>query len=341
MVNAIILDLDLPRNTEEINFAITYFRQLNFFHGFETIFAPKVVLDTISKFTSISLEKYLKELGQISRSDSKLAKDFEKKLNSILWQMKRTDIHEAQLSSLLSLYTIWLQATRLKSLIIQSMSDPTSHFSRLIHLLAGEDREFIGPLADDIELWLFSHFADLYVEWPYFLRFPKEVTKTFLKDDYFKRVQKQFIDFRTRTCAYPANELEMNKRARMISKMQHYFNWILTLAKEKYGEEVIISKASLAVSNKTLRATERKALNYSELARFLKETKLSNQNFAPYFIHVKFYPSKLLKPVKPYGLLPKSTNSLVYYHMFETAQEAEFRLVFSKFRERMKINGLF
>jgi hypothetical protein len=341
MVNAIILDLDLPRNTEEINFAITYFRQLNFFHGFETIFAPKVVLDTISKFTSISLEKYLKELGQISRSDSKLAKDFEKKLNSILWQMKRTDIHEAQLSSLLSLYTIWLQATRLKSLIIQSMSDPTSHFSRLIHLLAGEDREFIGPLADDIELWLFSHFADLYVEWPYFLRFPKEVTKTFLKDDYFKRVQKQFIDFRTRTCAYPANELEMNKRARMISKMQHYFNWILTLAKEKYGEEVIISKASLAVSNKTLRATERKTLNYSELAKFFKETKPINQNFAPYFIHVKFYPSKLLKPVKPYGLLPKSTNSLVYYHMFETVQEAEFRLVFSKFRERMKINGLF
>ena len=341
MVNAIILDLDLPRNTEEINFAITYFRQLNFFHGFETIFAPKVVLDTISKFTSISLEKYLKELGQISRSDSKLAKDFEKKLNSILWQMKRTDIHEAQLSSLLSLYTIWLQAKRLKSLIIQSMSDPTSHFSRLIHLLAGEDREFIGPLADDIELWLFSHFADLYVEWPYFLRFPKEVTKTFLKDDYFKRVQKQFIDFRTRTCAYPANELEMNKRARMISKMQQYFNWILTLAKEKYGEEVIISRASLAVSNKTLTAKERKALNYSELARFLKETKLSNQNFAPCFIHVKFYPSKLLKPVKPYGLLPKNTNSLVYYHMFETAQEAEFRLVFSKFRERMKINGLF
>jgi len=341
MVNAIILDLDLPRNTEEINFAITYLRQLNFFHGFKTIFVPTTVLDTISEFTSVNQEKYLKELGQVSRSDSKLEKDFEKKLNSILWKMKRTDTYEAQLTSLLSLYAIWLQAKRLKSLIIQSMSDPTSNFSQLIHLLAGEGREFIGPLADDIELWLFSHFADLYVKWPYFLRFPREVAETFLKDDYLKRIQKQFIDFRTRTCVHPANELEMNKRARIISKMQQYFSWILTLAKEKYGEEVIISKASLVVSNKTLKATERKTLNYSELAKFFKESKSVNQNFAPCFIHVKFYPSKLLKPVKRYGLLPKSANSLVYYRMFETAQEAELKLVFSKFRERMKINGLF
>jgi hypothetical protein len=341
MVNAIILDLDLPRNIEDINFAITYLRQLNFFHGFGTIFVPKVVLDIISEFTSINQEKYLKELGQISRSESKLAKDFEKKLSSILWQMKRTDIHEAQLSSLLSLYAVWLQAKRLKSLLIQSMSDPTSDFSRLIHLLGGEGREFIGPLADDIELWLFSRFADLYVEWPYFLRFPREVAATFLKDDYFKKIQKQFIDFRTRTCVHPANESEMKKRARMISKMQRYFSWILTLAKEKYGEEVIISKASLAVSNETLKATKRKTLNYSELAKFFKETKPITQNFVPYFIHIKFYPSKLLKPLKPYGLLPKNTNPLVYYHMFETAQEAELKLVFSKFRERLKINGPF
>ena len=341
MVNTIILDLDLPRNAEEINFAITYLRQLNLFHGFETIFAPKVVLDTISEFTSINQEKYLKELGQLSTSESKLAKDFEKKLNSILWQMKRTDIHEAQLSSLLSLYAIWLQAKRLKSLIIQSMSNPTGHFSRLMHLLAGEGREFIGPLADDIELWLFSNFADLYVEWPYFLRFPKETTETFLKDDYFKKIQKQFIDFRTRTCVHPTNELEMKKRARMISKMQQYFNWILSLAKETYGKEVIISKASLAVSNETLTATKRKALNYSELAEFFKKTKTMNQNFSPCFIHIKFYPSKLLKPVKPYSLLSKSTNALLYYHMFETAQEAELKLVFNKFRERMKINEPF
>lgn len=340
MVNAIILDLDLPRNAEEINFAITYLRQLNFFHGFETIFVPKVVLDTISDFTPINQEKYLKEIGQISRRDSKLVRDFENKLTSILWRMKRTDIHEAQLSSLLSLYAIWLQAKGLKSLIVQSMSDPTSYFARLIHLLAGEGREFIGYLADDIELWLFSHFADLYVEWPYFLRFPKEAAETFLKDDYFKKMQKQFIDFRTRTCVHPANELETKKRARMISKMQRYFNWILTLAKEKYGKEVIISKASFAISNKALITTERKALNYSELADFFKERSIE-QNFAPCFIHVKFYPSKLLKPVKPYGLLPKSTNSLVYYRMFETAQEAELKLVFSKFRERLKINGPF
>ncbi|MEM3640510.1 MAG: hypothetical protein QXH37_01090 [Candidatus Bathyarchaeia archaeon] len=118
------MDLALPRNAEEISFAITYLRQLNFFHGFETVFVPKIVLDTINEFTSLNQDKYLKELKQINRNDSKLVKDFEKKLNSILWQMKRTDIYEAQLTSLLSLYAIWLQAKRLKSLIIQSMSDP-------------------------------------------------------------------------------------------------------------------------------------------------------------------------------------------------------------------------
>ncbi|MEM3640511.1 MAG: hypothetical protein QXH37_01095 [Candidatus Bathyarchaeia archaeon] len=162
-----------------------------------------------------------------------------------------------------------------------------------------------------------------------------------MEDDYFKKIQRQFIDFRTRICVRPANELEMNKRARMISEMQRYFSWILILAKEKYGEEVIISKASLAVSNKTLKATERKTLNYSELVKFFKETNSVTQNFAPYFVHVKFYPSKLLKPVKPYSLLPKSSNALIYYHMFENAQEAELKLVLSKFRERMKINGSF
>lgn len=341
MVNAIILDLAPPRNTEEINFAITYLRQLNFFHGFETVFVPKTVLDIISEFTSVNQEKFLKELRQISRSDSKLVKDFEKKLNSILWQMKRTDIHEAQLTSLLSLYAIWLQAKRLKSLIIQSMSNPTSDFSRLIHLLAGEGREFIGLLADDIELWLFSHFADLYVEWPYFLHFPRKVVENFLEDDYFKKIRKQFIGFRTRVCLHPANELEMNKRASMILKMQQYFSWILALAKEKYSEEVIISKASFAISNKLLKTTERKTLNYPELAKFFKGSESVCQDFAPCFVHVKFYPSELLKSAKPYSLLPKSTDSLIYYHMFETAQEAELKLVFSKFRERMKINGSF
>lgn len=82
-------------------------------------------------------------------------------------------------------------------------------------------------------------------------------------------------------------------------------------------------------------------MNYSELAKFFKETNPVTQNFAPYFAHIKFYPSKLLKPVKPYGLLPKRTDYLIYYHMFENAQEAELKLVFSKFRERMKINGYF
>jgi len=333
MVNAIIVDLYFPKSAEEINFAITYLRQLNFFHGFENIFVPKVVLDAISEFVSLRQEKYLKELEQISRNECKLVKNFEKTLNSILWQIKRTDVYEAQLSPLLSLYAILLQAKKLKSLVILSMSDPTSYFSRLIHLLAGEGKEFIGPLADDIELWLFSHFADLYIECPYFLRLPKKVAEEFLKDNYFKKIRSQIIDFRTQICMYPTSELEIKKRAKMISKMQRYFNWIVMLAKEKYNKEIILSKASLAVSNETLMTKRRKALNYPELATFFK---LIDQNFVPCFIHAKFYPLELLKSVKPCDLLLKGTDPLVYYRMFENVQEAELNLVFRKFRERFK-----
>jgi hypothetical protein len=332
--------MDLPRNIEEVNFAITYLRQLHFLHGFERIFVPKVVLGTISEFTQVDGEKYLEKLGQLDDSEDKLVREFENEFTSILWQMKRTDIYEAQLSSLLSLYAIWLQAKRLRSLIVQSLSTPTDSFFRLIHLLAGEQREFIGRLADDIELWLFSHFADLYVEWPYFLSFTKEMVEIFQKDDYYKKSQEQFIDFRTRTCVYPANKFEFRKRAKMISQMLAHFNWIIRSATEKFSKEIIISRASLAVSNVTLITTKKKTLNYSMLAEF-REVQLTNRVLVPCFLHIKFYPSELLKSVRPYGLLPEGTNPLVYYSLFENAQEAELKLVLSKLRKRLKISDTF
>jgi hypothetical protein len=76
------------------------------------------------------------------------------------------------------------------------------------------------------------------------------------------------------------------------------------------------------------------------LAEF-REVQLTNRVFVPCFLHIKFYPSELLKSVRPYGLLPEGTNPLVYYSLFENAQEAELKLVLSKFRKRLKISDTF
>lgn len=342
MVNAIVSDLVFSENIEEINFVLSYLRQLHFLQGFERIFLPKAALDAIRKRATIEEGKFLEEIDKPTKSENALLEECESGLSSILWKMKRTEIHEAQLSSLLSLFSIWLQAKRQRSVIIQAALEPTSHFSRLIHLLAGEQREFIGRLADDLELWFLSHFGDLYTEWPFFLSFSKETAKILLKNDYYRESFGEFKDLRTKTCAYPVDEREFRKRAIMLSEMVTYSHQFLRLAKERYGKEIILCRASLAASNETLIGTAKEAWNYPVMARFFKEEpKKADQTFLPFFAHIKYYPLRLLRSIKPYGLLTKNTNPLVYYSLFETAQEAELKLVLSKFKKRLKINDTF
>jgi len=342
MVNAIVSDLVFSENIEEINFVLSYLRQLHFLQGFERIFLPKATLYAIREWATIEVEKFLEEIDKPTKRENALLKECESGLSSILWKMKRTDIHEAQLSSLLSLYSIWMQAKGQRSVIIQAALEPTNPFSRLIHLLAGEQREFIGRLADDIELWFLSHFADLYTEWPFFLNFSRETAKILQKNDYYRESFRKFKDLRTKTCAHPVNEREFAKRAKMLSEMVTYSHQILRRAKERHGKEIILCKASLAVSNETLIGTAKETWKYPEMARFFKEeAKTADQTFLPCFAHIKYYPLRLLKSIKPYGLLTKNTNPLVYYSMFETAQEAELKLVLSEFKKRLKINDTF
>jgi len=342
MVDAIVSDLVFSEKIEEINFVLSYLRQLHFLQGFERIFLPKAALDAIKESATIEDKKFLEQIDKPTKSENALSKECESELSSILWKMKRTDIQEAQLSSLLSLYPIWLQAKRQRSVIIQAALEPTSHFSRLIHLLAGEQRDFIGRLADDIELWFLSHFADLYTEWPFFLSFTKDTAKILQKNDYYRKSFAEFKDLRTKTCAHPANEREFRKRATMLSEMVTYSHQILRLAQERHGKDIILCRASLAVSNETLKGTAKETWHYPVMARFSKEeAKTADQTFLPCFAHIKYYPLGLLKSIKPYGLLTKNTNPLVYYSLFETAQEAELKLVLSEFKKRLKINDTF
>jgi hypothetical protein len=50
---------------------------------------------------------------------------------------------------------------------------------------------------------------------------------------------------------------------------------------------------------------------------------------------------ELLKSIRPYGLLPRKVNPLVYYGSFEMSEEAQLELALSAFRKRLKINGTF
>jgi hypothetical protein len=342
MVNAIVSDLVFSKNIEEIAFVLSYLRQLHFLQGFERIFLPRTAFDAIKESATIEEDKFLESIDKPTKSESALLKECEMELSSILWTMKRTDIHEAQLSSLLSLYSTWLQAKRQRSVIVQAALEPTSPFSRLIHLLAGEQKEFIGHLADDIELWFLSHFGDLYTEWPFFLSFSKDTARTLQKNDYYRDFFGEFVDLRTKTCGYSASKHEFTKRAIMLSEMVAYSHQILRLAKEMHGKEIILYRASLAVSNETITGIAREAWRYQTMAKFFKdEAKTTDQTFLPCFAYIKHYPLRLLKSMKPHGPLTKKTNPLVYHSLFETAQEAELELVLSSFKKRLKVNDTF
>jgi hypothetical protein len=340
MVNAIICDLNLPNNREETDFFIAYLRQLHFFHGFDRIFVSKSAVDLIREWTSIDEEKYLRTLDQTNGYELVLARELEQELGDILWQMKKTDIYEANLSSLPSLYALWSVARRLESLIVQPMSTTTGDFSRIIHLLAGTQREFIGNLADDIELWLLCHFADIYVDWPYFLSFPKQIIEEFQREKLYWKNQNHFVDSRTKICGYAQNRMEYRKRESMISGMQKYFNHLTRWATEKHGQEVIINRTSIAVSNAMLSALEKTPLNYPALIRYFKKTPQTKRIFDPCFLNIKLYPLDLVKSASSNGLMNEGKSPFSRYGLFQTAQEVELELVLSRFKKRLKISGM-
>lgn len=336
MVNGIICDLYLPRNLEEMESVISYLHQLHFIHGFEKIYVPEVAIARIREWIQTYNMIYLRKLEEITSREDMLVRGCEEELDSILWKMKRTDVLEAQLDSFLSLYGMWLQAKRLKSLLVQSMSIPTNPFSRLVHLLVGEQREFIDLLADDIELWLFSHFADLYAEWPYFFNFSTETAKRLQKNDCYRHFHNQFINLRTTSCTYSTERSSLMKREETISRMLKYCSSILESLAKEHGKDMILTKASLTVSNETLVATRGEFWNYSALSEFLGQIREPHPVFSPSFVHIKFYPLVLLKSIKPFGSLSKSTNPLVYYSSFEEIQEAELKFALTRFRKRLK-----
>ena len=340
MVNAIVYDLSFSRNIEGIELAVGYLRQLHFVHGFETVFIPST-LHAVVNSQKNKKEKYLRELRGLNRNENNAMKECEEKLQSILWKMKRTDIDESHLRPFLSLVSVWLQAIRLRSVVVEPVCSPVNSFSALICLLVGDQRDYIGKLAEDVELWLFSHFADLYSEWPFFLDFSVQTADSVQEDEGYAKFQRLFMGLRTKSQIYSTHESPLKERSKTLSRMLAYCNFILALAKQKYGKEVIITRSSLAVSNKTLSATRKRTLNYADLAHLLWQDNSDRPTFVPCFAHIKLHPLELLKSIRPYGLLPRKVNPLVYYGSFEMSEEAQLELALSAFRKRLKINGTF
>lgn len=338
MVNAIVHDLSFSRTPEGTELVVSYLRQLHFVHGFETVFIPSA-LHAVINAQKNSKEKYLRKLGHLNRNENSTMRECEKKLESILWKMKRTDIDEAHLRSFLSLLSVWLQAIRLKSLVVEPLCSPVNNFSTLTYLLVGDQRDYIGKLADDIELWLFSHFADLYSEWPYFLDFSVRTAESLQEDEGYAKFHRLFKGLRTKSQIYSTHENSLKKRAKTLSRTLAYCNFILALAKQKCGKEVIITRSSLAVGNKTLSATRKRIWNYADFAHLLWQDNSERPTFVPCFAHVKLHPLQLLKSIRPYGLLPENMNPLVYYGSFEMSEETHLKLALSAFRKRLKISG--
>jgi hypothetical protein len=175
---------------------------------------------------------------------------------------------------------------------------------------------------------------------PYFLNFSIETAGKIQEDEGYAKFYRLFKDLRTESQTYSTHKNSLKKRAKTLSHMLAYCNFILALAKQKYGRGVIITKSSLAVSNKTLSAAGKRNWNYADIAPLLWPDNSNSPDFVPCFAHIRLYPLELLKSISPYSLLPRNANPLVYYSSFEVGEEAQLRLALGSFRKRLKITGI-
>jgi hypothetical protein len=336
MVNAAVWEFLPPKNSEEKESTVAYLRQFHCLQGFQNIFIPRSAFSSICNVIEAE-DSYVKMLPMITREDEKTLESLEESLNSLLWKMKKIEVHDSDLTSFLSAFAIWLQAKRLKAVVILPLSNPTSDFSRLIHFLVGERRDYLGNIAEDIELWFFSHFADLDAEWPYFFDFPLSTANALEEDSYFLKYRRRLTEFRGNYLSWSATRKDWTGYGRAFSNMLVIQGLILGHMAKKYGDRVFVRKNSFAPTKENLKARVNSRWKCHPFGRILKETKMKNESFTPYFMEFDFYPFELLKSIKPTDLLNKKAKPFWYSHAFETVNKAELRTVLSGYRKRIRI----
>jgi|GEM_PF-3158734 hypothetical protein len=330
--NAIVWELLPPRTAEEREFVVGYFRQLHFLQGLDDILISRDLFNSITNEIQPG-DDYIKVLPEATKNEETLCYNFEDNLNSMLWKLKRTDIPESGLSCLLSMVEIWLRARELESVIVMPMSEVINSFTTLVHFLAGEKRDYLSYLADDVELWLFSHFADFYSDWPYFLRFTVPIAATLEEDCNFQQYKEKLMEVRNR-CFFAADDRSILNYEKLTSKTMIYQKQVNEFLLRNWGENIMIARGSLALSKSNLRTLINRKWKYGIFETLESENKPLN----PYFLLFRFYPFELLKSIGPTDLSPEKPSFLKAYHYFETYYEAELKFALEKYGRRFGFN---
>jgi len=333
MVNAILWSpASALNNVEETGLVIRYIQQLHSFHGFDTIFVPEDTYSRIRKKETYRMD-YLRRLPNPPNRSDELIAEIRCRLDSILWELKRTDHIEAQLTSFISLYSKWIHARLLEAVVVLPMTSPTSPVSRFFHTLTGDQREFIKHLADDLELWFLSRFADIRIRWPHFLDFPEEIEEIISARFDLDKLK----HLRTEICEYPTGKQEEQTRKKLLQEALELNGLIMEFATKNYRGITILTQSAIGVSNRNLLAFERLNWHYSELMKILQEPFPSSKRFLPCFIPDKLYSLEVVRKIEPLNSLQDATNPLEYYATFELVHDKNVDLALKSFERRLGV----
>jgi hypothetical protein len=335
MTNAIVWELSPINTSEGKKFLISYIRQVHYIHGFNDIYVPDRVFTSINSMFE-SYDTFIKRLPSMGKTNENILKNFEKGINHFLWSTKRTDILETGLTAFLATLAIWLQAKKLKATIILPLSKPISNFSRLIHILVGEQREAIECLIDDIEYWFFSHFADFSVEWPYFFDFSSVTIDMLQKDKKFMKCRNNFVESREKIFEVSFKKATLTQFTRtflsVTNNQKAFFNHLY----KKYRKFFITTKASVAPSNQSWKTLKRVTSKWESIGISFEDAGLCKYKFAPYFTRLDLYPLELFKKIKA-NSLSETTTSFRSAFNFGTALKAEMKLALDNYRKRIEL----
>lgn len=334
ITNAILWVFPLPKNSEEKEFAIGYLRQLRHIQGFQNIFVPQRIYTSLNSVMK-NQDNYIRTLPMKTRKETDMVKSLHGYLDSLLWEMKKTDVQEAQLNSFLEIFEIWLKARSQRAVVIAACSDPAGSFSRLVHLLTSDKRGFIENLADDIELWFFSHYTDIPAKWSYFFQFPPQVAKTLEGDSFILEYRKRLANFRDEYLSGGIESRRLTKYEILLSSMitsQNKFNAYLST---KYHGNMIIGNGPLGPSKQNLIARICPQWKCQKFGKILEDIEAEERLFSPYFMNLDLYPSELIESIDLSEQQKRNKRPFWITLCSETLHKASLELALSNYRKRI------
>jgi hypothetical protein len=331
-VNAIIWDLLPPRNSEEAAFAVSYFRQIHYLYKFQKVFVQESVFSAVSSEIR-SGDKYIQPLPIITNEDKHVINSLKKQLDSYLWAKKKSDVLEVGLTPFLVTVEVWKIAEANNAMIIVPFSNPTSAFSALLNLLVGDRRTTIGCLSEDIELWLFSHFADLSGECPFFYDFNLLLVSETENAPAIRKCQREFCELRD-LYLFDAEERVLKNYEEKLAKFQISQRQMLDYVSQRYGKRIVTTEVFLAPSKENIKMVKAPTWKCDSFSKAIKKVKRGD-SFTPYFMNLSFYPFELLKSLREPVAANIEVNPVVHLRSFEIASKSVLNLALLNYRKRI------